>query len=66
MRTLVFILGLLAIIAGAFWACQGADIIHWPPPQPGHFTMVAQKNWIYYGGATAVVGLLLVVLSRRR
>jgi hypothetical protein len=65
MRTLLLLVGIIAILMGGLWACQGAGYIHWPPVEPGHFTMVNQKIWIYYGAATAFVGLLLVMFSRR-
>jgi hypothetical protein len=65
MRTLLLLIGLLAIVAGVFFACQGAGYIHWPPAQPGQFTMVDNSKWIYYGGGIAVVGLLLTYFSRR-
>jgi len=66
MRGLLLIVGLLAIVAGLFFAGQGAGYIHYPPVQPGHFTMVDNSKWIYYGGGIAVIGLILAFLSRRR
>lgn len=65
MKSLLMLIGLLAIVAGVFFALQGAGYIHWPPPQPGQFTMVDSSKWIYYGGGIAVVGLIITWLSRR-
>jgi len=66
MKTVTLILGLLALVFGVVWAGQGYGLIQWPPPEPGHFTMVGHSNWIYIGGAVALVGLVLIVFSRRR
>jgi hypothetical protein len=66
MRTLLFVVGILVLAAGLFFAGQGAGYIHWPPVEPGQFTMVDNSRWIYYGGGIALVGLLLIVFSRRR
>ncbi|MBI3675579.1 MAG: hypothetical protein HY243_03060 [Proteobacteria bacterium] len=65
MKSLLMIVGALALIAGVFFALQGAGYIHWPPVQPGQFTMVDNKMWIYYGGGIAVFGLILIMVSRR-
>jgi hypothetical protein len=34
-------------------------------PYPASSFMVNAKEWIYYGGGIAVVGLLLIILARR-
>jgi hypothetical protein len=65
MRTLLLLVGIVAILMGGLWAGQGAGYIHWPPPHAGQFTMVDNSIWIYYGGGLALVGLILVFLSRR-
>ena len=46
---------------GLFWAGQGADLICWPAES----FMVNARQWIYYGGGTAVIGLVLILLARR-
>jgi hypothetical protein len=46
---------------GPFWAGQGADLIRWPAES----FMVNARQWIYYGGGTAVIGLVLILLARR-
>jgi hypothetical protein len=65
MKTVVLIVGLLAVVIGLFWAGQGYGLIQWPPPEPGQFTMVGHSNWIYIGLGVAVGGLLLTVFARR-
>lgn len=61
MKTLLLFLGLVAIAVGVFWLLQGLGYINWPE----NSTMIAQTNWAYYGGILAVVGLIIVWLSRR-
>ena len=59
MRTFSFIIGLLAILAGAVWTLQGVGVL------PGSF-MSSNPTWVVIGLATALVGLALVLWSRRR
>jgi LPXTG-motif cell wall-anchored protein len=65
-KTTLLVLGVLALIAGLFWAGQGAGFIQWPTPQPGQFTMVGHSNWVFIGLGVAIAGLGLVLLSRRQ
>jgi len=46
---------------GLFWAGQGANLIRWPAES----FMVNARQWIFYGGGTAVIGLVLILLARR-
>ncbi|HEY1836247.1 MAG: hypothetical protein WBQ17_14905 [Rhizomicrobium sp.] len=66
MRFLFMLLGIVVLLAGLFWAAQGYGFVQWPPHAPGRFTMVGDMHWVYYGLATAVVGLLIVLFARRR
>ena len=59
MRTVSFIIGLLAVLAGAVWTLQGIGII------PGSF-MSSNLTWVIIGLVTVAVGLGLVAWSRRR
>jgi len=61
MRTIFTLLGILCVIAGLFFAGQGAGYIHYPP---GGF-MVDNSRWITYGLAIAFFGLVVVFVSRR-
>jgi hypothetical protein len=61
MKTILTFFGFLLLAMGLFWACQGAGIIRWPAES----FMISQFQWVYYGGATAVVGLVLVFLGWR-
>jgi len=61
MKTLLTILGLVIVAMGLVWMGQGAGYIRWPAES----FMISQTRWVYYGGATALVGLILIVLARR-
>jgi uncharacterized membrane protein len=56
MKTLRFILGILAILIGLLWIGQGTGLVAWPQSS----FMISQIQWAYYGAALAVVGLILI------
>lgn len=55
------ILGALLIVAGIFWALQGAGVVMWPAES----FMLQQDSWITYGIVTALIGAALIGLARR-
>ena len=59
MRILLTIFGALLMFSGAVWFLQGVGVL------PGSF-MTGQLRWAVYGGATFLVGLILVAAGRRR
>ncbi len=61
MNTLLMLLGIVLLLAGLVFMGQGSGYFPWPPES----FMVNATRWIYYGGAIAVVGLVLIVLARR-
>ena len=62
MKTTLTVIGFLLLAMGLLWAGQGAGIIRWPAES----FMISQRQWIYYGGATALVGLVLAIIGARR
>lgn len=60
MRRPLFLVGIALVIAGIFFALQGAGIIPWPPES----FMVGQQAWITKGSGLALAGLVLIFLSR--
>lgn len=60
-RRAFLILGVVLIVAGIFWALQGAGVIMWPAES----FMLQQDGWITYGIVTALLGAALIGLSRR-
>ena len=61
MKSLITIVGALAVIAGVFFALQGLGIIMWPADS----FMLQKNDWVYKGAIIAAVGLLAIVLVRR-
>jgi hypothetical protein len=61
MRTALLIIGILALVIGAIWVGQGTGTF----PYPASSFMVKQTQWAWYGGGLALVGLVLIVVSRR-
>jgi hypothetical protein len=61
MRTVLMVIGIICVIFGLFFACQGAGYI----PYPKTSFMVDNAQWIYYGVGIAVVGALVFLLAWR-
>jgi hypothetical protein len=61
MRTLLLILGLVALAFGLLWIGQGTGIINWPASS----FMIRQIQWAGYGAALAGLGLVLIWQSKR-
>ena len=61
MKTALTLLGVIALAMGLLWMGQGSGYIPWPASS----FMISQTKWIYYGGALAVVGIVLIVAGRR-
>ncbi len=55
------LLGIILLIAGLVFMGQGSGYF----PYPRSSFMISQTRWIYYGGAIAIIGLLLIVVARR-
>ncbi|MFB2557047.1 hypothetical protein [Herbiconiux liangxiaofengii] len=58
-RTALIIVGVVALLVGALFAGQGANLI------PGS-SMTGDRTWLYIGLALAVVGAVLLVVGLRR
>jgi hypothetical protein len=62
MKAALLILGLLGLLVGLLWVGQGAGLVHWPASS----FMIDQRPWVIRGALLALVGLVLILLSRRR
>jgi len=62
LKTLLLIAGIAAILMGVIWIGQGVGLIDWPASS----FMLDQRPWAWRGAGLAVVGLVLVVIARRR
>jgi hypothetical protein len=60
MQTPLMLIGIILLLAGLVFMGQGSGYF----PYPASSFMISQTRWIYYGGAIAVAGLLLLVFAR--
>jgi hypothetical protein len=60
MTTLLQIFGILVLVLGVLFMAQGSGYLPWPAKS----FMVGDRNWVFYGGAIAAIGLLLIFASR--
>jgi hypothetical protein len=61
MNPILTVVGVLLLIMGLVFVGQGSGYF----PYPASSFMISQTRWIYYGGAIAIVGLVLIVVARR-
>lgn len=62
MKTILLIVGIVALLMGLLWIGQGLGIIMWPASS----FMLAQKIWSVWGTVLAIVGIALIMVARRR
>jgi hypothetical protein len=62
MRLLALIVGIALVLMGLLWIGQGTGRVHWPPSS----FMIDQRPWVARGAALALVGIVVVALSRLR
>ena len=62
MKTLLLIVGIAALLMGLLWAGQGTGLIQWPTSS----FMLDQRSWAIRGAILAAIGIVLILLSRRR
>ncbi len=61
MQAALTIIGILLLLMGLVFMGQGSGYF----PYPASSSMISESRWIYYGGAIALVGLILIVVARR-
>ncbi|THD62505.1 MAG: hypothetical protein E7813_20235 [Bradyrhizobium sp.] len=61
MRTLLLVVGLIALAIGLLWIGQGTGAVKWPESS----FMISQIQWAGYGAALAMFGLVLIWQSKR-
>ena len=59
MRIALNIVGVMLVLFGSIWFLQGVNVL------PGSF-MTGQIRWAVYGGIAVIVGIVLLVRTRRR
>lgn len=55
-------MGLAALLVGLLWIGQGVGVVRWPASS----FMIDQRPWAVRGAMMALIGLILLWLSRRR
>jgi hypothetical protein len=60
MRMLLTVIGAVLLGMGLLFCGQGLGWIRWPAES----FMINEVTWVYYGGGMAVLGTLLLVLTR--
>lgn len=62
MKTVLLLIGVAALLIGILWVGQGTGFVRWPASS----FMIDERPWISRGAILAVVGLVLIAISRRR
>jgi hypothetical protein len=62
MKTVLTVVGVAAILMGLLWIGQGLGFVDWPKSS----FMIDQRPWAMRGGVLAVLGVIALVLARRR
>lgn len=60
MRKLLLIFGILLLLLGLLFMAQGSGYLPWPKES----FMIGDRNWVFYGGAIAAIGLLVIFAWR--
>jgi hypothetical protein len=61
MQAALTIIGVLLLLMGLVFMGQGSGYFSYPASS----FMISESRWIYYGGAIAAAGLVLIVIARR-
>jgi hypothetical protein len=61
MQAALTIVGIVLLLMGLVFMGQGSGYF----PYPASSFMISESRWIYYGGAIAAAGLILIVIARR-
>jgi membrane protein implicated in regulation of membrane protease activity len=62
MKTVLLLIGIVALAVGLLWVGQGTGYVPWPKTS----FMISDIHWAYYGAGLAVVGVVLISFARRR
>ena len=62
MRAILLVPGIFAMLMGLLWIGQGLGVVNWPASS----FMIDQRPWVTRGVLLFLVGVIVVVASRRR
>ncbi len=60
MATALLIVGIICLLLGLVWIGQGTGYF----PYPASSFMIMQMTWAYRGAVVAVIGVIVLVISR--
>jgi hypothetical protein len=60
MGTALLVVGILCLLVGLIWVGQGTGYF----PYPASSFMIMEMTWAYRGAVVAVIGVVLIVISR--
>jgi hypothetical protein len=61
MKMVLRVFGVLLVLMGTIWFLQGASVL-----TAGKSPMIGDTHWEYYGSLAALIGLALLVASRKK
>jgi hypothetical protein len=61
MKIALRVIGVLLLLMGPIWFLQGANVL-----TAGNSPMIGDRRWEFYGALAALIGVALLVLSRRK
>ncbi len=62
MQNVLAVIGVLLVLVGLLWIGQGTGFVHWP----ANSFMIDERPWAIRGVGLALVGVALLLFSRRR
>ncbi len=62
MQNVLAVIGVLLVLVGVLWIGQGTGLVHWP----ANSFMIDERPWAIRGAGLALVGVALLLFSRRR
>lgn len=62
MKSALLVLGIAAVVVGLLWIGQGTGLVRWPASS----FMIDERPWATRGLILAIVGIILIAVSRRR
>jgi hypothetical protein len=62
LQNVLAVIGVLLVLVGVLWIGQGTGFVHWP----ANSFMIDERPWAIRGAGLALVGVALLLFSRRR